>query len=204
MCRGAGWLSEQWTGKAESKFPYRSAVGVFMHLMIGTRPDIDHAGVIASRSLENPTEDVTMKVKWTSVSHCIKYQADSVKSLEADHDGDLATRRSTTGIICGFAGGVASWFSQRQASVSMSTTEAEIVASSEFLVWLKRLFAELTQIEQSKFFFYNETAINLAHNQEMHRRTKHIETRHFYVREQCIQENLLEVGRISSQHQLDI
>ena len=112
-----------------------------MYLMVGTIPDIAYAIGVASRSLENPTEDDIMKVKRIfrhlrgTVSHGIKYQADSVKGLEAcsdaDHPGDLATRRSTTGVICGFAKGVVSWFSQRQASVSISTAEAEIVASSE-------------------------------------------------------------------------
>ena len=201
-------------GKAESKFPYRSAVGALMYLMVGTRPDIAYAVGVASRSLENPTEDDIVKVKRIfrylrgTVSHGIKYQADSVKGLEAysdaDHAGDLATRRSTTGVICCFAEGAVSWFSQRQASVSISTTEAEIVASSEAareLVWLKRLFADLTQIDKTRLFVDNEAAIKLAHNPEMHRRTKHIETRHFYVRE-CVQGNLLEVERISSQDQL--
>ena len=201
-------------GKAESKFPYRSAVGALMYLMVGTRPDIAYAVGVASRSLENPTEDDIVKVKRIfrylrgTVSHGIKYQADSVKGLEAysdaDHAGDLATRRSTTGVICCFAEGAVSWFSQRQASVSISTTEAEIVASSEAareLVWLKRLFADLTQIDKTRLFIDNEAAIKLAHNPEMHRRTKHIEARHFYVRE-CVQENLLEVERISSQDQL--
>ena len=201
-------------GKAESKFPYNSAVGALMYLMVGTRPDIAYAVGVASRSLENPTEDDIVKVKRIfrylrgTVSHGIKYQADSVKGLEAysdaDHAGDLATRRSTTGVICCFAEGAVSWFSQRQASVSISTTEAEIVASSEAareLVWLKRLFADLTHIDKTRLFVDNEAAIKLAHNPEMHRRTKHIETRHFYVRE-CVQENLLEVERISSQDQL--
>ena len=96
------------------------------------------------------------------MSHGIKYQADSVKGLEAysdaDHAGDLATRRSTTGVICCFAEGAVSQFSQRQASVSISTTEAEIVASSEAareLVWLKRLFADLTQIDKTRLFVDN-------------------------------------------------
>ena len=185
-----------------------------MYLMVGTRPDIAYAVGVASRSLENPTEDDIVKVKRIfrclrgTVSHSIKYQADSVKVLEAysdaDHAGDLATRRSTTGVICCFAEGAVSWFSQRQASVSISTTEAEIVASNEAareLVWLKRLFADLTQIDKTRLFVDNETVIKLAHNPEMHRRTKHIETRHFYVRE-CVQENLLEVERISNQDQL--
>ena len=60
-----------------------------MYLMVGTRPDIAYAVGVASRSLENPTEDDIVKVKRIfrylrgTVSHGIKYQADSVKGLEA-------------------------------------------------------------------------------------------------------------------------
>ena len=45
---------------------------------------------------------------------------------DADRAGDLATRRSTTGIICCFAEGAVSWFSQRQASVSISTQRLKL------------------------------------------------------------------------------
>ena len=93
------------------------------------------------------------------MSDSIKYQAYSIKGLEAygdaDHAGDVATHRSTTGVICHFAEGAVFWFSQRQTSVSISTTEAEIVASNEAareLVWLKRLFADLTQIDKPRLF----------------------------------------------------
>ena len=153
-------------GKAEGKFPYSVAVGALMYIMVGTRPDIiAYAVGVATRSLENLTEDDIMKVKMIfrylrgTVSHGIKYQVNSVKALEAysdaDHAGDLASRRSTTGVICRLAEGAISWFSQRQASVSISTTKAEIVASSDAakeLVWLKRLFSELTQIDKPRLF----------------------------------------------------
>ena len=56
-------------------------------------------------------------------------RSDSVKGLEAysdaDHAGDLATHQSTTGVNCRFAEGAISC--ERQASVSISTSEAEIV-----------------------------------------------------------------------------
>ena len=95
------------SGKAEGKFPYCVAVGALMYVMVGTRPDIiAYAVGVATRSLENLTEDDIMKVKMIfrylrgTVSHGIKYQVNSVKALEAysdaDHAGDLASRRSTT------------------------------------------------------------------------------------------------------------
>ncbi|KAG5897456.1 hypothetical protein JTB14_002717 [Gonioctena quinquepunctata] len=65
---------------------------------------------------------------------------------DADHGGDDTTGRSTTGVLSMYADGAISWYSQRQTSVAISTTEAEIVAASEAareIVWLKRLFEEI-------------------------------------------------------------
>ena len=54
--------------------------------MVGTRPDIAYAVGVASKSLENPTEDVIMnqedfQIPSRDTESCIKYQADSVKGL---------------------------------------------------------------------------------------------------------------------------
>lgn len=41
------------------------------------------------------------------------------------------TGRSTAKVMCIYAEGAISWLSQRQASVAISTTEAEVAAVSE-------------------------------------------------------------------------
>lgn len=48
---------------------------------------------------------------------------------DADHAEETTTGRSITGVECMYAGGVESWLSQRQSSVSISTTEEENVAA---------------------------------------------------------------------------
>lgn len=50
---------------------------------------------------------------------------------DADHGGDLKTGRSTCGVLCLYSGAPVSWLSQRQMSVAISTTKAEVVAASE-------------------------------------------------------------------------
>lgn len=104
-----------------------------------------------------------------------------------------------------FAGGIVSWLSQRQASVAISTTEAEIVAASEGAreaVWLQRIFSQLTSLEGVPTLRVdNEAAIRLAYNPEFHKRTKHIRVRHFFVRE-LVQEGLIDVLKTSSAEQL--
>lgn len=69
---------------------------------------------------------------------------------DADHGGDQPSGRSTTGVMCLYAGGAISWHSQKQVSVAISTTEAEIFAASEAaceVVWLTRLLTAMTVLK---------------------------------------------------------
>lgn len=95
--------------------------------------------------------------------------------------------------------------SQRQQSVAISTTEAEVVAASEAArecVWLTRLIGSLVHLKGLPTLQVdNEAAIKLAENPEFHRRTKHIRTRHFFVRELVTNKELL-VKKVTSELQL--
>lgn len=200
----------------EKQFSYRSAVGGLLYLSTGCRPDIAYAVSVVSRSLENPTSDDFIKVKRIfrylqgTSDHGIVYQPDYKKGIiecysDADHGGDHSSGRSTTGVMCLYSGGAISWLSQKQASVAISTTEAEIVAASEAAreaVWLKRLLSIMTVLKDSPCLQVdNEAAVKLAHNPELHRRTKHIQIRHFFVRE-LVTEGEIQVIRVSSELQL--
>lgn len=202
--------------RASERFPYREAVGALAYLMTGTRPDIAYAVGIVSRKLENPTKADWLQVKrifrylkgTTSLGIEYKPSLTSSKVIgysDADHGGCADTGRSTTGVVTYFCGGAISWLSKRQQSVSISTTEAEIVAASEGareLVWLQRIFRQLTDVEEVPILLVdNEAAIRLAHNPEFHKRTKHIRIRHFFVRE-TVQEGLVDVKKTSSMDQL--
>lgn len=194
------------------EFPYRQAVGALMYLMTGTRPDIAYAVGVISRTLENPNSSDVIRVKRIfrylkgTLNYGITYKPGHKEGIieaysDADHGGDETTGRSTTGVVCLYAGGAVSWLSQRQSSVAISTTEAEIVAASEAakeLVWLKRLYEEVIELKSIPILNVdNEAAIRLARNPEFHRRTKHIRIRHFFVRELVLEEEI-EVGKITT------
>ena len=99
-----------------------------------------------------------------------------------------AERHSTMGYIFLMHSAAISWSSKKQASVALSTCEAEIVAASEAckeVVHVGGLTGELGEHDGSPIdlFVDNKSAIDLAYNPEHHQRTKHINRRHFYVRE---------------------
>lgn len=150
-------------GKQESarvRAPYHEAVGSLMYLAIGTRPDIAFALSTVSQYLESPD-----KIHWNAVKRVLKYLKGTVDfglifeskpNLEllaysdADYAGDVETRKSTSGSVFKLGGNTISWYSQKQKSVALSTTESEFIAAAEAikeLIWLRRLINEITKQE---------------------------------------------------------
>ena len=81
-----------------------------------------------------------------------------------------------------------SWSSRKQASVALSSCEAEIMAASEGAkeaVYFDRLLEELNHSDGRpvQVGCDNTGARDLAYNPEHHAKVKHIERRHFFVRE---------------------
>uniref|UniRef100_A0A5S6QR79 Reverse transcriptase Ty1/copia-type domain-containing protein n=1 Tax=Trichuris muris TaxID=70415 RepID=A0A5S6QR79_TRIMR len=143
-----------------------------------------------------------------TAAYGLLYRGDDKKALEcfsdADFAGDIATRRSQTGVISLYAGTAISWFSQKQKGVALSTTEAEYVAASEAakeLIWLKNLYNELAVVQPKPTLFVdNMGAVKLSKNPEFHKRTKHIAVRFHFVREKW-KEGEFDVQHIGGEHQ---
>lgn len=178
--------------------PYRELVGSLMYLAVATRPDISYAVGLVSRFLEKPTivhENAVkriMKYLKGTVDHGILYSGNGNGNLlgysDADYAGDIMTRRSTSGFAFMYGNGIVSWCSERQKSVSLSTTESEYIAASNAikeLVWLKRILEEMlsNEVEDVKFYMDNQSAIRLVKNPEFHKRSKHIDIRYHFIRE---------------------
>ena len=85
------------------------------------------------------------------------------------------------------AGGPISWLSKKQATVTLSTSEAEYIALSlatQEAVWLRRLLSDLRAPNGPVMLMEgNQEAIAIAENPIAHARTKHIDIRYHYVRE---------------------
>jgi hypothetical protein len=118
---------------------------------------------------------------------------------DADWGSTDPSRRSTSGYVFLLGHGVVSWSSKRQASVAVSTTEAEYMALSYAVreaVWLRRLLAELVgeATNPTTINADNESCIKLVRNPQFHARTKHIELHYHFSREK------VEDGTVEVQH----
>jgi hypothetical protein len=99
-----------------------------------------------------------------------------------DYAGDVDSRKSTSGFMMTYAGGVVSWQSRL-----LSTTDAEyIVAVDAFkeVLWMKNFLQEL-DMKQEKYTLFcdSQRAIHLAKNLSIHSQTKHIVVRYHWIRD---------------------
>lgn len=179
--------------------PYKKAVGSLLYVSQGTRPDIAYAVNLASRFSNNPG-----KAHWTAIKRIFRYLKGTPKTklefskdgnprIEGYGDADWANksedRRSITGSLFKLQCGPISWQSKKQATVALSTTEAEYMALSatcQEALWLRALAQELDpEAVASGTVIYcdNKGAADLAKTTSYRPRSKHIDVRHHFLRE---------------------
>lgn len=127
-----------------------------------------------------------------------------VRFSDADFANCSETRRSTTGFCMKFCGGPISWKCQRQAIVTLSTTEAEYVSGCELVKELlptRETLIELGMINESptKILIENQSTVKIANN-ECGQRTKHIDIRQKWLNEQT-ETKRIEVKHVRAERQ---
>ncbi|KAJ9555847.1 hypothetical protein OSB04_010461 [Centaurea solstitialis] len=121
---------------------------------------------------------------------------------DADWDGDMTDRRSTTG-YCFFLGdSLISWRSKKQSLTARSSTEAEYRAladTTQELIWLRWLLSDMGAPQRSPTPLWcdNNSAIQIAHNDVFHERTKHIEIDCHFTRQHVVR-NTIQLHPIST------
>jgi hypothetical protein len=131
-----------------------SLVGALQYVAQGTRPDIANAVNALAQYQANPSLS-----HWRAAQHLLRYLAGSVGAgivckpgkleltayVDAEFAGDRS-RRSVTGYVIFLGGSPILWKSKRQGMVTLSTNEAELVATSELardLSWLRLLLSDM-------------------------------------------------------------
>ena len=178
--------------------PYRSVLGSVMWGQLATRPDLSFAVSLLARFQANPG-----LAHWNALLHVIGYIKNTLNYgltysrefelsptafVDADYGGCRDTRRSTSGYIFTMAGGPVTWSSKRQATVALSTVEAEYVAMSrcaQQMIWMHSWLDEV-KIDHTLPGMIkgdNRGAIALTKNTRDHGKVKHIDIRHHYIRD---------------------
>jgi hypothetical protein len=108
--------------------------------------------------------------------------------VDSDYGGCRDTRRSTSGYVFTMAGGPVTWSSKRQATVALSTVEAEYIAMSrcaQQMVWMQTWLdkVEIPHVMPGVIRGDSRGAVTLAKTTKDHGKVKHIDIRHHYLRE---------------------
>ena len=178
---------------------YRSLVGKLLFAANTVRSDISYIVGVLSRYLKEPKEvhykaakRVLRYLKGTK-DLGIRYEAGNNDNGEllgycdADWAGDKSDRKSTTGFVFKYANGAITWRSKKQATVALSTAEAEYMSLSEGVkeaLWLMQVFKEFgINTGPVRMFDDNQGCIEMAKHPAFHHRTKHIDIRTHFIRD---------------------
>lgn len=121
------------------------------------------------------------------------YRRDSAADVlvgytDSDWAGDKIDRKSTSGYVFKVFGNTVSWLSQKQPTVSLSSTEAEYLALAKGICeakWLRCLLNEIGHPCNSPTIMHedNQSCIKVAEEPREHKRMKHIDVKYNFIRE---------------------
>ncbi|CAM8904112.1 unnamed protein product [Rhodiola kirilowii] len=193
---------------------YRSMIGGLLCLT-ASRPDICQVVGVCARYQADPKESHLFQVKWIikyvsgTANYGLWYTRDTsgctVGYSDADCAGNIEDRKSTSG-GCFFVGNnLVSWFSKKQTSISLSSTEAEYMAAGSCcaqMLWIKQLL-KVVGLDQDTMTLYcdNMSAISISKDPVQHSRTKHIDIRHHLIRE-LVEDKLISLFHMPTEKQL--
>ncbi|KAE8976384.1 Copia protein [Phytophthora rubi] len=190
---------------------YRELIGSLLYVANATRPDISAILSTLSQYLDCPREmhwraalRVLHYLKGTATRgirfRCSSSNRTGIRAYaDANWGGDKKTRRSTSGVLLLLGGGPVVYKSKRQATVALSSAEAEYMAlalATQEVLWLRYVLTEMgfsaegpTTLQKD-----NKSAIGMATNQGYMPRAKHIDLRAHFVRDH------IEAGRIKLEY----
>lgn len=195
--------------------PYRNAVGSLAYLADTSRPDIAYAVNRLARKMSQPNDN-----DWKAVKQVLKYlqgtkthgiwyktmpsSNELIGFCDSDFAGDESSK-STTGYLITFNGSIFHWKSQLQRHVTLSSTEAEVIALCSLakeMSWIRRMMIELgiMKDEPSIIMCDNISCIKIVQSEKYTARTRHLRARYAFIRE-LITDNELQLKHVSSANQ---
>ncbi|GJU45283.1 retrovirus-related pol polyprotein from transposon TNT 1-94 [Tanacetum coccineum] len=190
---------------------YRGMIGSLLYLT-ASRPDIMFSVCLCACFQEAPktshlesVKRIFRYIKGTSHLGLWYPKGTGLKTIiyaDSDHAGDYVNRKNTSG-ICTFVGCcLTSWFSKKQTTLAISTTEAEYVSAEKACqqaLWMKQALVDYDiKLDDIPVLCDNKGAIDLSKNHVLLSRTKHIEIRHHFLREN-VQKGNITIEKVNSE-----
>ncbi|GMF63004.1 unnamed protein product [Phytophthora fragariaefolia] len=200
----------------DAEKPYRELVDSLRYVANATRPGICVAVGILSQHLEDPREmhwKAAVRVRRylkgtlsTGVKYCRGTQLRLLAFSDANWGSELSTRRSTSGVLLQLCGGPVVFKAKKQATVALSSAEAEYMALAvtvKELLWVRQVLKEIAIRLgcATDVFIDNKAAISIASNSGYTPRAKHIDLRVHFVRDH-VENGTIKVEHVCSARQL--
>ena len=199
----------------EEHAQFRRAVGK-LQWMTYTRPDISYATKELARSLQQPTTADQQKLK-----HLLRYikgtrhykqiirptakiPPRAIPDLNVFVDSDWAgrpqTRRSTSGFVITLLGATINYGSRTQATIALSSAEAELYAintGATEALHLRNLLIELLNVSKVNIKIHTDSSSgkSMATRIGSSRKAKHIDLKHLFI-QQLIQHDYVRLIKI--------
>eukprot|EP00253_Pinus_taeda_P020946 PITA_20946 len=115
--------------------------------------------------------------------------------IDADWDGSMDDRKSTSGGAFFMGSRLVSWFNKKQISIALSIAEAEYVAVASCctqLLWMMQTLQDfqITCTPPISILCDNTSPINISKNPVMHSKTKHIPIKYHFLWEQVLEQKV--------------
>src|SRR5271168_3802497 len=184
------------------KVSYQRLVGSLTYLAICTRPDIAYTAMALGQFNAAPTRTHLACAKGVlrslagTINMCLQFPSpipqptsSPTRALsDADWASDEKDRKSISGFCFYFLNSLVSWSSQKQRTVSTSSTESEYYALTNTIkeAISVTLFLSATKLPSPKpfpIFCDNQSTCSIANTDAISSRTKHIDVRHHFIRQ---------------------
>jgi hypothetical protein len=197
-------LSKDDYSKSTYQRKYRSIIGSLLYVTT-SRLDVMHIDGHVARFQAAPKESHVLAVK--RILRYLKgtkefrlwYPKEKDLSLiayiDVDWESCIHDRRSTSGETFYLGECLVSWLSKKKSSISLSTTEAEYIATTTYctqVLWMKQTLTNI-QVEYDEpipIYCDNTSAISISKNPVMHSKTKNIPIKYHFLREQFAEKNI--------------
>jgi hypothetical protein len=183
---------------------YISMIGSFLCVKT-SRPDVKQAVGMVARFQEAPKESHVQAVKRIfrylkgTIDLGLWYPSKDSFTLKAYLDDDWAgsvdDRKNTSGGAFFLGESLVAWISKKQSSISLSSTEAEYIATAECCTqveWMKQTLQDIKIAfeEPTTIHCDNTSVISLSKNPVQHSKSKHIPIKYHYLRDQAENKNI--------------